>query len=73
MERGGGGGIGFRPANASRTRRYTGRGRRFAGRGKYFYGPSEYVGSVLAAKLGRARILCGFAAFARSARVALSK
>ena len=72
-ELGSGGGIGFQPANESRTRRYTGGAGRFADCGKYFYGPSEYVGSVLAAKLGRARILCGFAAFARSARVALSK
>ena len=45
-------GIGFRPANEPRNRRYSGRGVRFAGRGKFFYGPGEYAGSVLAGKMG---------------------
>ena len=52
-------GIGFRPAKQPRNRRYSGRGVRFAGRGKFFCGLGEYAGSVLAGKLGRARILAG--------------
>ena len=53
------GGIGFRPASASQTRSYTASGVTFAGCGKNINGPDEYTGSVLARKLGRARIITG--------------
>ena len=62
----GGGGIGFRPTTVPRTCRYTASegGLRvavkiFTGRASIRALFGEYTGSVLARKLGRARILAG--------------